>query len=147
MLEQICAEIRNYFIRGVVDIHMGTFTVKDGELQGTDFLQPNQYFRVVGSVFNDGVHQYQSSVLVDEEFHGAIWSMAVPKAVIDLSTEIQKWVNDNKAVLDSPYQSESFGGYSYSKSSGYSGGGGGGGSDWQNHFASRLNPYRKAVIL
>lgn len=144
MLEQVCAEIRNYFVRSVNDIHTGDFSIMGGMLQGVDFLQEGQYFRVVGSVFNDGVHQFQSSELVDEEFHGAIWSMAVPKAVIDLSTEIEEWVKANKSAIDSPYASESFGGYSYSKNSGGYGGDGGGGATWQSHFASRLNPYRKA---
>lgn len=143
MLEQVCAEIRNYFVRCVNDIHEGDFRIVDGVLQGADFLKDKQYFRIVGSVFNDGVHQFKSSELVDEEFHGAIWSMAVPKAVIDLSTEIDEWVKSNKSAIDSPYVSESFGGYSYSKnSSGYSSDGGGG-TTWQSHFSSRLNPYRK----
>lgn len=141
MLGLVCAEIRNYFIRSINDIHIGDYTIKDGVLESADFLQPNQYFRVVGSMFNDGVYQFPSSELVDEEFHGAVWSMAVPKAIIDLAAEIQEWTIKNKSVIDNPYDSESFGGYSYSKSS--SGYGGGGGVTWQSHFASHLNPYRK----
>lgn len=142
MLEQICAEIRNYFIRGLSDIHTGDFSIVDGMLQNVDFLQEKQYFRIVGSIFNDGVHQYPTSVLVDEEFHGAVWSMAVPKAVIDLAADVQSWLTANKTVIDSPYMTESFGGYSYSKASGNTGESGS--ITWQDHFANRLNPYRKA---
>lgn len=151
MLTELCAEIRNYFLRDYrKDIHAGTFTISNGSIEPLSFLQTGQYFRIVGSVFNDGVHQYGSEYdpLTDEVFSGAVWAMAVPPAVIALSEEIDDWVEANSAVLSSPYQSESFGGYSYSKSAGRSRGGDmSSGYGWQDQFASRLSPYRRISVL
>ena len=143
MLTELCAELRNYFIRGNEDIHFGEFTISGGEIQSLSFLQQGQYFRIVGSVFNDGVWQYGSTnALTDETFNGAIWAMRMPPAVVALSQEIDAWITANQAVIDSPYSSESFGGYSYTKSSG-SGEGSGGVLTWQNHFGKRLSKWRK----
>lgn len=146
MLTQICAEIRNYF-SSERDRIIGDFEIVDGNIVPPVSILDNQYYRIVGSVFNDGVHKYgdASDILVDEpKFHGAVWLMRVPEDVINLATEIAEWQNKNGDVLASPYQSESFGGYSYSKASGGSTAGGGV-SDygWKNAFASRLNRYRK----
>lgn len=106
-------------------------------------IQDNQYFRIVGSVFNDGVHQYTSELeLTDETFTGAIWLMAIPKDVIDLATEISDWKEKYADTVNSPFQSESFGGYSYSKASGGSSSGSSG-PTWQSVFAKRLNEWRK----
>jgi hypothetical protein len=102
-------------------------------------LQEGQYFRIVGSVFNDGVYKYPATELKDEVFNGGIWEMAIPKELIELSTEIENWNNNNTSVLNSPYQSESFGGYSYTKKSGTNGGD----LTWQSQFASQLNQWRK----
>lgn len=151
MLTLICQYLRNYFVRD--KIH-GKFTVAGGEITArglrlSDFLQEGQYFRIVGSVFNDGVHQFGVDALKDErEFSGTVYSMAIPQAVIDLSDEIDKWCVDNAAIINSPYQSESFGGYSYSKAYGANGNGGdsGGAVSWQSQFASRLSPWRKISL-
>lgn len=140
MLELLCKEINNFFVKGK---YFGTFTISDGTIDLSDKLQEGQYFRIVGSVFNDGVYRYGNTLeLTDEAFEGAIWAMAVPKQVIALSEEIKQWTLDNSALLSSPYQSESFGGYSYSLKSG-SVTEGDGSLTWQGHFASRLNPWRK----
>lgn len=140
MLTEICAEIRNYFVS---DIHNGTFEIVGGKITPLDFIQENQYFRIVGSVFNDGVYKYTDKLeLTDEKFIGSVWSMAVPPSVIDLAEEIKKY-NESEAGKPSAYTSESFGGYSYSK-----------GTDsngvpltWQKVFASRLNKYRRISVL
>lgn len=149
MLTELCAEIRNYFVRSRSDIHTGTFTISNGSIGPLTFLQNGQYFRVVGSVFNDGVHKYGDGgdTLVDEVFFGAVWAMAVPPSVIALSEEIDAWVAANKDTLDSPYQSESFGGYSYSKGSGASAGGSVSAYGWRDHFSGRLNPYRRVSVV
>ena len=69
MLTELCAELRNYF---VVSIHEGTFTIDGGKIAPLDFIQENQYFRIVGSVFNDGVYQNTADlVLTDEIFSGS----------------------------------------------------------------------------
>lgn len=146
MLTELCQELKNWFIRSEDDVHSGEFTIQSGALSGVDFLLPNQYYRVQGSIFNDGVHRYGEDELTDETFSGTISGMAVPPAVIALSNEIDEW--NEKNGLDktaSPYQSESWGGYSYSKGGGSANaaGTGGFGQTWQGTFASRLNRWRK----
>lgn len=118
MLEQILMEIHNWFrARDDVDgIHPGTYTIEKGRLV-LPFLAPGQYYRIVGSVFNDGLHQYESWTdhLSDETFDGAIWALAIPKTVVDAAAEAETWMAKNGAVVGGVYSSESFGGYSYTK--------------------------------
>lgn len=138
MLEQVLMNIRNWF---TVDggIHSGTFTIEGGGIT-LPFLANGQYFRIIGSVFNDGLHQYPAADLVDEEFSGAIWALAIPAAVIDLSDEISKWQGKNGESSVSPYQSESFGGYTYSKATDAETGGA---VTWQSAFKKQLSAWRK----
>lgn len=145
MLTELCAELKNYFIRSAEDIHAGKYSISGGSVD-LPFLLDGQYFRIVGSVFNDGVHQYPAYDLSDEEFSGAVWAMAVPPAVIALAEEIEVWDTNNADVLASPYQSESFGGYSYSLKSGATNGGSGALS-WKDQFASRLSKWRRLSVL
>ena len=143
MLTNICAEIRNYFLaHREEDIHTGTFAITNGSVD-VDFLKDGQYFRIVGSALNDGVYQYPNGTLTDETFKGSIWAMSVPKSFIDLAEEISEWVSANATALASPYTSESFAGYSYTKASGANGGA----ITWQEQFAKRLNPYRRISVL
>ena len=137
MLTELCAELRNYF-EVPNGRRFGTFTISGGSIAPLDFLQDGQYFRIIGSVFNDGVHKYGESDLNNETFNGAIWAMAVPPAVVALSEEIKAY-NDSDAGKASPYTSESFGGYSYTKATDANGAPIG----WQKAFASRLNKWRK----
>ena len=127
--------LNNWFL--VPDgVHAGEFTVQGGQLT-LPFLQTGQYFRVVGSVFNDGLHQYPVADLTDETFTGSVWALAVPKAVIELAEEIDAWQTKNGDP--GPFTSESFGGYSYSKATNASGMAVG----WQDVFKSRLNDWRR----
>lgn len=137
MLTEICAELRNWFVvpNGV---HIQTYTISGGSIAPLDFLQEGQYFRIIGSVFNDGVHQYPASDLTDEVFHGAVWAMAVPPALIALSAEIEEY-NKSDAGKASPYISENFGGYGYTKATGSNGKV----LTWKSVFADALNRYRK----
>ena len=140
MLTEVCAEMRNYFVK---DIHNETFEIVGGKITPLDFIQENQYFRIVGSVFNDGVYKNTADlVLTDEVFSGSVWSMAVPPSVIDLAEEIKKY-NESDEAKPSAYTSESFGGYSYSKATDENGAPMG----WRKVFASRLNKYRRISVL
>ena len=136
MLEQVLDFIHNYFEKEIV---RGTFTISSHNVD-VSFLQEGQYVRVVGSVFNDGIHTYPASDLTDEVFEGEIWAMAVPPAVIALSQDISNWVSANGD--NSPFTSESFGGYSYTKGSSTKNGTTTPLS-WRDVFASRLNHWRK----
>lgn len=133
-LTELCAELHNYF---EVSKHFGTFEISGGQIS-LDFLQNGQYFRIIGSTFNDGVYQYPADDLTDEEFNGAIWAMAVPPAVVSLSAEIEEF-SSSDAAKPSPYVSESFGGYSYTKATGSNGAP----ISWQIAFADRLRKWRK----
>ena len=137
MLTEICAEIRNWF-EVSNGRHFGKFKISGGSIAPLDFLQEGQYFRVVGSVFNDGVHQYPTADLTDEEFEGAVWAMAVPPSVIALAADIEKFEKD-EGNAPSAVVSESVGGYSVTRATDNSGVSVG----WRTVFASRLNTWRK----
>ena len=139
MIEQICAYIHNFFERTSV---IGTFTIENGVLEGGPSVMDGQYFRIQGSALNDGVYEYPAA-LKDETFSGEVTAMGVPPALIELAGEISDWQDQYAQVIQSPYQSESFGGYSYTKGSGGSGGGNVNTNDWRYVFGSRLNQWRK----
>lgn len=138
MLEQVLMHLNNWFLVPC-GIHEGTYTIEDGGI-ALPFLANGQYFRICGSVFNDGLHQYPASDLKAETFDGAVWALAVPQAVIELASEIEEWQKKNGDASVSPYQSESFGGYSYSKATDSATGGA---VTWQKAFRSRLNVWRR----
>lgn len=165
-LTELCQELKNWFDR---NRYYGTFTlgavghdavvgvavvglaiagsrrITSEEFQA-EILQNKQYYRIIGSTFNDGIHRYDADDLEPETFTGSIWALAIPKVVIKLSEDIDAWrakyeAPDSSAM--SPYMSESFGGYSYSKGSAISGTGTGGATSWRTSFASRMNAWRK----
>lgn len=144
MLSELCQELRNWFDRGQPRIH-GAFEISGGRITDEDFtdvIKLNQYFRIIGSVFNDGVYKYTNDLtLVDEMFVGSIWLMAVPAEVVSLSEDIDSWITKYGEQANSPYSSESFGGYSYTKANRSSETGGT--STWQSVFAPKLNLWRK----
>ena len=146
MLNELCQELRNYFDKAQPKF-FGQIVVEDGKITNEEFLaaiKPNQYFRIVGSIFNDGVYCFKEELsLEDETFDGAIWLMAIPKDFLTLAKEIEDWQAKYGDALNSPYTSESFGGYSYSKASGKNGGGA---VTWQDAFATRLNLYRRIRV-
>lgn len=141
MLETVLIHLKNWFVvpNGV---HEGIYKIEDGSLE-LPFLQNEQYYRICGSVFNDGLHQYGDDVdfLQDETFTGTVWALAIPKAVVELSAKIEEWQKKNGDVVASPFSSESFGGYSYTKATDSATGAV---ATWETVFRSQLNPYRKA---
>lgn len=143
-LSDLCGELRNYFTTAHV---FGNFTVTDGRIDLDNIvpdgsLQTGQFFRIVGSIFNDGIYKYPATELVDETFNGAIWTMAVPADVIRLLDDINTWDAKYADALDKPYTSESFGGYSYSIKGKFADETAGADA-WKKQFASRLNRWRK----
>ena len=145
MLTEICAEIKNYFSYGK-DKHAGDFKIVEGTIVGLDL--PTEYFAIFGSHFNNGVHKVSDVDLIDEEFHGAVWIMSPPAAFLALVNEIKAWQAANGAVDSSamsPFNSESFGGYSYTKSAGYAAAANQS-NGWQGAYADRLKMYRRARL-
>lgn len=189
-LTDLCEVMNNWFDTksdGTKDRHFGTFTVVNGaiDLSGTG-IRPGQYYRIIGSVYNDGVWQYpypqdeeepdtgdvqnntdstdnpddtvtpvpsdqtetetetdvqDEESLVDEVFEGAIWIMYVPRKVVSLLQEINDWDDVYGPIVASPFNSESFGGYSYYK--GYKNTMSNVASSWATKFAEKINKYRK----
>lgn len=141
MLEIICKEINNFFVADS-DRYIGEYSVVDGQVVPSISIQEGQYYRIVGSAFNEGVYIRGQEVLRDEkQFHGAIWLMRPPKAFLQLVQDIEAYEEKYGEILLSPYTSENFAGYGYTKPTGGSNGSGGGG--WQSAFASRLKMYRR----
>ena len=134
MLERVLRYLRNWFVSSV---HTGDFSVENGSIT-LPFLREGQYYRIIGSTLNDGVHKYgDGQEMPNEEFSGEIWALAVPPSLLETVEKIEKWEVKNAEAAHSPYQSESFGGYSYSKSTDSVG------SGWETAFRSELSVWRK----
>lgn len=154
MLEKVCSHVHNFFTRTAVS---GTYTIDSGSIDvDADLLKEGQRFHIVGSDLNDGVYTWHAAAirndddteaaqLQDEEFTGSILPMAVPKAFLDLVSEISTWVTAYGTAALSPFQSENvIGVYSYTKASGSgSGDAGSAPATWESAFASRLNAWRR----
>jgi len=146
MLTELCGYLKNWF---VTERFYGDFVVSGNSItraDGTELpIQKGQHFCIVGSIFNDGVYcNNEELTLHSEGFNGAVWAMAIPREVFDLAKDIKAWrdkYEGSDSVAMSPYNSESFGGYSYSKSNGNTADGNG--ASWQSIFRNRLNRYRK----
>lgn len=150
MLTVICQYLKNWFSDdqpkklGDFQIESGVISTDTGEDIG---LQSGQYFRVIGSVFNDGVWKEGStSGMVDESFSGAVWLMALPKEIEALDAEMEEWMTKYGGVDSpnlSPYDSESFAGYSYKKATGSSSSGNNVLNDCFSAFSTRLRLYKR----
>lgn len=145
MLDELCADIRNYFVQSENDKHAGTYTINGGVFSPpiNDFLKAGQYFRVVGSTLNDGVYRFDGcNAFFDETFDGSIWAMSVPPAFIALADRIEAYT-ESEAAKPSPFVSESFGGYSYSKGQNAAGAAN---NSWQAVFADDLRKWRRISL-
>lgn len=136
MLEAILTHLHNWFpVKG--GKHSGAFVIASGVLSPDVGLVSGQYYRIRGSVFNDGLHRMDvGEQLTDEAFVGEVWALAVPQSVQELAVEVAAWMEKNP---ETDKVSESFGGYSYSRGQNASGGVGG----WQAAFSGRLNAWRR----
>lgn len=137
-MAELCRELHNWF-SPACNAHAGTYEISDGSLLDVDFLQDGQYFRIVGSVFNDGVYIHPEYGLKDETFDGSIWPMNVPAEVRCLAAEIDESRHNHNGDKTPKFNSESFGGYSYTRATN---------SDglpltWRDVFRKQLNPWRK----
>ena len=133
-IADVMRHVNNFFEVGT---RTGKFSVEGGSINLPDLL-PGQYFWIYGSIFNDGLHD-STDGLVDEVFNGDVVYMAVPRDFLNLCVEIQMWDQIYGDVSASPYKSESFGGYQYTKD------GNDGGMAWYDipSVKNRLNAWRK----
>lgn len=146
VIEEVCQSIRNWFIKDDgSDVLVGDFTITGQTLYYNGAVVPQTgYFRILGSRLNDGVYKGGTDTFAaSESFNGQVWFLHLPAAFIACCKDIAEWQTANGGAASanmSPYTSESFGGYSYSK------GGGTNGATavtWQAQFRSRLNAWRK----
>ena len=147
MLQAICEYIHNYFIR---ERFPATYTIAGGAISPIPELKEGQRFMIAGSDLNDGIYTYHLSGikndddtagagLADEVYSGAICGLSIPPQIIALAAEVSEWVEQYGDVIYSPFQSESFGGYSYTRASGSNNNGGTGAAGWQEVFAGRMD--------
>ena len=151
MLYEVCHWLRNWFDRAR---YVGEFTIENGELRltyddGQNFcpikVVTGQYIRIINSALNDGVYQF-GDTLQDEVFDGGVWVMSPPRDFLNIVDEITVWTEKNggaDSAANSPFASESFGGYSYNKAGSGDASNGGGGTSWKDVFGSRLWQWRK----
>ena len=151
MLQQVCENLCNYFIKDRLD---GKYEITGGTISLS--LLDGQRFLINGSTLNDGMYTYHETWIAndddtdavglhDETFTGTICALAVPPAVIALSGEINEWVAKYGEQVNSPYTSESvLGVYSYDKAEGT---GAGGSVSWKDVYADRLKRWRKVAFL
>lgn len=141
MMTELCQDLRNWFER---DKYFGTFTISSYKLDAP-FLMEGQYYRIIGSVFNNGIHRYSEKTrdvsLRDETFTGAVWAMAVPPDFLALVQEIKDWNVNARPKMLGPYSSEnlSSSGYSYQRQSAEDMAK----ADYKTVFGARLNKWRK----
>ena len=121
----------------VNQIKVEKFTIEGGNITPSDFLKENDYYRIIGSRFNDGLYQYPNSDLTDEEFDGAVWVMRVPPAIVTLAQQYKEEL-EKESGKPSAYISESFGGYSYTKATNSKGVP----LNWEHLHADELNQWR-----
>ena len=139
MISTICRKINNWFVE---KRYFGTYSIENGELQNSPTVISGQYYRIIGSTFNDGVHLRGSEELTDEPgFCGSVWTMRIPNDFLKLVKQIEKWNEENSTESGTlpAYTSESFEGYSYTRATGKNGGA----ITWAEQFASDLNEWRK----
>lgn len=144
ILEQVLWHIHNWFEREQIPV--STCCIDDGSLPTSiaDQMLDGQWYRIEGSYLNDGLHQHPAEDLEDETFSGNITLLAIPKPLLRVVEDIAAWQEANGAVVDGPYASESFGGYSYSlRSDSGANSASGGLTGWRLAFRDRLNPFRK----
>lgn len=152
MLTEVCDYVHNYFESGTV--YTDDYEIVDGSINLDSILKDGQRFKLCGSALNDGIYTYfhggevydddgtKLISMASEKFRGSIIPMNVPVLFTNMVKDIKEWQERNQAIIESPYQSESFGGYSYTKANA-SGSGGSGLLSWKSVFGSKLNAYRK----
>lgn len=170
MLEQALNYLNNWFAYEP-ETYRGRCSITDGVLACGLALRDGAYYHILGSRFHDGLYQHlvpaedvdDADELVfasdeeeaepeeepigndvDEVFFGSVSLCALPSSFLDLIGEMEEWQTKYGEAVNGPYQSESFGGYSYSKSSGAATESGTA-TVW-TQFAEALAPYKRPAM-
>lgn len=137
-LFELLMHLRNFFPGMKWQFFGEEITEKRLSLPG---LENGDYYLIEGSRRNDGIHVYGNQDLRNEVFSGTVTEICVPDALLNLLDEINQWQEKNGEAVASPYQSESFGGYSYTKANASNGNGES--MSWKTAFGQRLRAWRK----
>lgn len=139
MLTEICAYLKNYFD---YERHIGQIKITGGVITcNGERIETGQHFALFRDRFVLGVYK-NTDPLEDKTFDGAVWLMDVPPGIIKADAWAEEWNTANgTAAANGPFQSESFGGYSYTRAAGN---GSIGSSVFdQSQFKAMLAPYKK----
>jgi hypothetical protein len=138
MLDAVIDYLRNDFR---VRMTAGTFAIEGGRLDVPELAIPEgAYIRIFGSVFNDGIHLYGDDDLTDETFDGTVWLLAIPTELLQLVSKIEADVAAGASTnTATPFKSESFDGYSYTRMTRADGSL----MDWRDLYRDRLARWRK----
>lgn len=137
-LFEILSYLRNFF--PVESWYVYGEEIHGGEIN-LPFIPNGGFFIVENSKWNNGLHKKGEAGLTGATFSGEVTAINPPAEVLAIWEEINTWQEKNREAVESPYQSESFGGYSYSKASGNTSSGGS--VSWKTVFSERLKPWRK----
>lgn len=148
VLEQVLSHIHNWFVYDELDVRC---SIEGGSLPASVSIPEGAWYRIQGSLFNDGLHQHPADDLTDETFDGKVTICAIPRVLLSVVDEITDYIDatneSDAAVRGAKFQSESFGGYTYSlkgdSRADSASGGVSGLTGWQAAFRSDLNPFRK----
>lgn len=148
VMEDVMRRLHNYFLspRGTTPTRQAEYVVRNGELTVSgnplgDWLQPNQYYWVAGSVFSNGLHRFgdPDDLLADETFAGAVSALSIPPDFIRACRAIEAYDAKQEASGGERFISETFGGYTYRRPTTSTGTVQGG----VDVYADRLNRWRK----
>lgn len=135
-LAEVMRACNNWFI---VTSFYGDFKIAEGHIVFPFGITSNyNYYKIQGSAENDGIHS-TTEILIDETFIGSIMLLNVPKELLLLVNDIETFQEKYGESCTSPFQSESFGGYSYTKATNANGGA----YTWRDAFKDRLRMWRK----
>ena len=144
ILEQVLGSIHNWFVRDTLDV--SDCAIENASLPASIDFPDGVWYRIQGSYLNDGMHLRGSASegLVDETFSGTITTHVIPRALLRVVEEISDWCATQGQTANGPYQSESFGGYSYTlRGTSSASGTNAPATGWRAVFAGRLNQWRK----
>ena len=144
ILEDVLGSIHNWFVRDTYRV--SDCQIRDGSLPASISFPDGVWYRIQGSYLNDGIHLRGSEDegLVDETFSGTVTVHKPPKALLRIVGEISDWQTEQGKTANGPYQSESFGGYSYTlKGNSTASGTNSPSTGWRAVFAGRLSQWRK----
>lgn len=150
MLTEICGYLNNFFVETQ---YVGAIDIIDGDLfcNGKKIpMEAGQYFTLVNDkakaivgVFLFGTDTPNNRSIAD----GAVWIMDIPPLVLEIATDVAAWMEKNgtaESAALSPYNSEAFATYSYSKSSGADSSGSSASVPiWWKSYGGRLSRWRR----